>query len=157
MKLSPEHQTMIREIHWTTNNPGSVITNFTRFLAAVEAKPVPLKQNKQQPSQKWASELNNQLTKPDTPVVKRPLTIHYPAVLGLYLLSRTSGLCLSVIEGSGRSHLAINKVMMSQWLSFNPAEQYFSLLEAWIVRGCVQPSSENSCRVMMIVSWVVVV
>ncbi|MFK0572298.1 IS1096 element passenger TnpR family protein [Endozoicomonas sp.] len=135
IKLSSDSLKVIQAQDFTDTEPGSAVKEFNSFLNRVMEKPVPLSKGKRQPVQKWTALLNGELTVPDCPELKRPLTIHYPSVLGLYLLVRASGLGRIVVAGTHKLQLVINENMMAQWQQLKPVEQYFSLLDTWLTRG----------------------
>lgn len=135
IKLSPESLKIVQEQSFSDMQPCSLLQDFKRFLNRVMVQPVPLSKGKRQPIQKWTSLLNDELTEPDGPTLKRPLTIHYPTVLGLYLLVRAAGLGRIIMAGSHKFQLVINDTMMAQWQQLSATEQYFSLLDAWLTRG----------------------
>ncbi|MGI9274580.1 MAG: IS1096 element passenger TnpR family protein [Endozoicomonas sp.] len=135
MLFSKNVQQSLSELELSTSSPGTLLHDFDRFLAWVTHEPVPLSKGKKQPVQKWASALNSELAVPDTTTLKRPLTIHYPTVLGLHLLARASGLCRVKLVGANNIQLVLNEPMLTQWRQLTPPERYFSLFEAWLVRG----------------------
>lgn len=135
IKLSHDSLKVIQCQKFSDTEPGPVVKDFNAFLNRVMEKPVPLSKGKRQPVQKWTTFLNEELVEPDRPELKRPLTIHYPSVLGLYLLIRASGLGRIIIAGTNKLHLVINDNIMAQWQNLTPVEQYFSLLDAWLTRG----------------------
>lgn len=133
--LSDSSLKIIQSQAFADSQPGSVVKDFNHFLNRLIEKPVPLSKGKRQPTQKWAVLLNEELANPDRPELKRPLTIHYPSVLGLYLLIRASGLGRVIVKGANKFQLVINENMLAQWQQLSPVEQYFSLLDAWLTRG----------------------
>ncbi|WP_163373033.1 plasmid pRiA4b ORF-3 family protein [Endozoicomonas acroporae] len=135
IKLSPENLKIVQEQTFSDVQPCSLLQDFNRFLNRVMAQPVPLSKGKRQPIQKWAALFNDELTEPDRTTLKRPLTIHYPSVLGLYLLVRAAGLGRIIMAGTRKFQLVINDTMMAQWQQLSATEQYFSLLDAWLTMG----------------------
>ncbi|SIO43560.1 pRiA4b ORF-3-like protein [Singulisphaera sp. GP187] len=66
--------------------------------------------------------------------LKRPQLRSHPYLQGLNLLLRASG--LGRVEGTGaKSRLSLDPAMLEQWNRLNPTEQYFNLLEAWLLYG----------------------
>lgn len=115
IKLSPENLKIVQEQTFSDVQPCSLLQDFNHFLNRVMAQPVPLSKGKRQPIQKWAALFNDELTEPDHTTLKRPLTIHYPSVLGLYLLVRAAGLGRIIMAGTRKFQLVINDTMMAQW------------------------------------------
>ncbi|KEQ16281.1 IS1096 element passenger TnpR family protein [Endozoicomonas numazuensis] len=135
IKLPSDSLKTIQTQCFSETEPDSVVKDFNIFLDLIMEKPVPLSKGKRQPVQKWTALLNEGLTAPDYPELKRPLTIHYPSALGLYLLVRASGLGRVIIKGTNKLQLVINESMVAQWRQMRPVEQYFSLLDGWLTRG----------------------
>ncbi|UYM15406.1 plasmid pRiA4b ORF-3 family protein [Endozoicomonas euniceicola] len=135
INLSSDSLKIIQSQAFTDSEPGSVVKDFNRFLNRLIEKPVPLSKGKRQPVQKWTALLDEELTNPDKPELKRPLTIHYPSTLGLYLLVRASGLGRFIVAGANKFQLIIHENMLAQWQQLTTVEQYFSLLDAWLTRG----------------------
>ena len=135
IKLSTDSLKVIQSQKFSDTEPGFVVKDFNAFVNRVMEKPVPLSKGKRQPVQKWTALLNEELAEPEHPELKRPLTIHYPSTLGLYLLIRAAGLGRIILAGTNKLHLVINDNMMAQWQGLTPVEQYFSLLDAWLTRG----------------------
>jgi hypothetical protein len=80
-------------------------------------------------------ELDQLMTKPLRPRLKRPQQKSFPHLNGLYLLLRATQ--LGVAEGLGKAsgRLILDAAMHRQWLQLNPTERYFNLLEAWLRWG----------------------
>lgn len=73
--------------------------------------------------------LNNLLAPPIELELKRPLMRDYPNVAGVYALLRVMELVRP--DGGGVSVASDN---VARWRGLNPTEQYFALLEAWLLR-----------------------
>lgn len=79
-------------------------------------------------------ELNARLTHPLQLDLKRPQQISYPAINGLYLLARASGL-VYIDSTAAKPSLRLDLPALASWADLNPIEKYFTLLESWLVRG----------------------
>jgi hypothetical protein len=91
---------------------------------------------------KFISELDGRLSRPLNLALKRPQLRSHPYLQGLHLLLRASG--LTIVEGVGaKARLVVGPEMLVQWKSFNPAEQYFHLLEAWLRFGSEEMVGEE--------------
>ena len=106
-------------------------------------QPPTLTKAKKQPTQKWTVAVDKLLSEPATLNLLRPQTKHYATVLGLYLLSKASGLCRVVLTTQNKACLQINRYILDQWQTLTTAEHYFNLLDAWITRGHAALIGEN--------------
>ncbi|MBA3715491.1 MAG: hypothetical protein H0W76_24045 [Pyrinomonadaceae bacterium] len=79
------------------------------------------------------AELNAQLAKPLRLGLNHPQQKCYPHINGLYLLLRASR--LSLTEVRKQTTLSPDQLALDSWRSLNATERYFTLLEAWMVRG----------------------
>src|SRR5262249_42528582 len=76
--------------------------------------------------------LDPQLAHPLRLQLQRPQLKSHPYLQGLHLLLRSSG--LGKVEGQGdKARLVIDPATLESWNALNPTEQYFSLLEAWLL------------------------
>ena len=73
--------------------------------------------------------LNSRLSQPVLLGSKRPLQKSYPAINGLYLVLRSTGLV--TIDNHKKPWLRLDPVAMESWRSLSRAERYFELLKAW--------------------------
>jgi hypothetical protein len=78
--------------------------------------------------------LNQKLSRPVELDLKRPQLKSYPPLNGLFLLIRASGLTILDSRGSKPS-LLVDEAALASWAGLNPTEKYFTLLEAWFLRG----------------------
>ena len=86
--------------------------------------------------------LDQRLSRPLGLKLKRPQLRSHPYLQGLHLLLRASG--LSRVEGSGsKTRLVVDPAVLQQWEVLNPTERYFTLLEAWFLRGRVEMVGER--------------
>jgi hypothetical protein len=85
--------------------------------------------------------LNALLSRPIEVRLKQPQLKSYPHLQGLYLLLRATG--LGQIEGARKPVLVVDEALDRAWSALNPAERYFSLLEAWLLRGRPQIVGER--------------
>jgi hypothetical protein len=91
---------------------------------------------------KLIEELDSRLSRPLHLKLKRPQLRSHPYLQGLNLLLRASG--LSRVEGAGaKARLVLDPEMLVQWDQLNPTEQYFNLLEAWLLFGTPEMVGER--------------
>jgi hypothetical protein len=116
------------------NGPGSVLMDFEVLLGFLEDGVRSTGKYHLLPMDRLF-ELDQLMTKPLRPRLKRPQQKSFPNLNGLYLLVRATQ--LGVAEGHGKSSgsLTLDVAMHKQWLQLNPTERYFNLLEAWLRRS----------------------
>jgi hypothetical protein len=116
------------------NGPGSILMDFELLLSFIEDG-VPSTGKYHLLPMARLSELDQRMTNPLRPRLKRPQQKSFPHLNGLYLLLRATQ--LGVAEGYGKAggRLTLNLAMYKQWLQLNPTERYFNLLEAWLRRA----------------------
>ncbi len=116
------------------NGPGSVLIDFEVLLGFAEDGVRSTGKYHLLPMARLF-ELDQRMTKPLRPRLRRPQQRSFPHVNGLYLLLRATQ--LGVPEGQGKTSgkLTLDAAMHKQWLQLNPTERYFNLLEAWLRRG----------------------
>jgi Plasmid pRiA4b ORF-3-like protein len=75
---------------------------------------------------------------------------------GLYLLLRCTGLGKIISKGK-ESLLIIDPTRRSDWAKLNPTEKYFTLLEAWLIRGnheiVGEPGGRSNCSSYVTQWW----
>ena len=133
-ELTDTEASMLKEQPITATEPGPILQDFEMLLELIGDKGLAISAKLQQFPLKALEDINNRLTKPITLALKRPVQKSYPPINGLYLLLRATGL-VSVV-GKGKKHcLVINQKVYDRWKILNPTERYFTLLEAWLIRG----------------------
>jgi Plasmid pRiA4b ORF-3-like protein len=81
---------------------------------------------------KFLPDLNQRLSHPTDVQLKRLSPKSYPYIQGLYLLLRMVGIAQILPQGKSQV-LGIDPAAESAWQQLNPTEQYFTLLEAWLI------------------------
>jgi hypothetical protein len=116
------------------HGPGSVLIDFEVLLGFVEEGVRSTGKYRLLPMARLF-ELDQRMTKPLCPRLRRPQQKSFPHINGLYLLLRATQ--LGVPEGHGKTsgRLTLDAAVHKQWLELNPTERYFNLLEAWLRRG----------------------
>lgn len=140
--LSATHQQLLREQTISEDEPGRVLRDFETLLDFVGKRKIKVSGIHRLLPLNLLAELNAQLTKPLHIGLKRPQQKSYPHINGLYLLLRASG--LSVIEETeGQRVLSLDHETLVSWRGLNATERYFTLLEAWLVRGAGEIIGES--------------
>jgi Plasmid pRiA4b ORF-3-like protein len=132
--LSSKHQRTLREQAVSEDEPGRVLRDFETLLEFVGQREIKVSGIHQLLPLNLLAELSARMAKPLRTGLKRPQQKSYPHINGLYLLLRASGLSL-IAETSGQPVLSLDQEALGSWHSLNATERYFTLLEAWLVRG----------------------
>lgn len=129
-----EHERTLRSLEISEHGPGTILHDFEALLAFVQERELPVSKTYQLLPIKVLPEINARLAQPIELGLKRPQLRSYPHIQGLYLVLRASGLG-RIDGGSSRPVLVIDESVYESWMSLNPAERYFALLETWLLRG----------------------
>ena len=122
--------------------PGTILRDFEALLAFVQGRNLPASKTYQLPPLKVLPQINARLSRRIEVRLQRPQLKSYPHVQGLYLLLRATG--LGQIGGTpSKPVLLIDQGMHDAWSALNPTERYFTLLEAWLLRGRPQIVGER--------------
>lgn len=78
------------------------------------------------------ADMNEQLSIPAVHKLKRPQLKSFPALAGLFLLLRASG--LAVGKTKPKRAVVIDPIMRELWESLNPTEKYMSLVDVWLTK-----------------------
>jgi hypothetical protein len=132
--LSSEYQQTLREQTINEDGPGSVLRDFGTLLDFVGKREIKASGVHQLLPMSALTALNARLSKPLRIPLRRPQQKSYPHINGLYLLLRASGLSLIEVKGK-QPLLALDGEALASWRGLNATERYFTLLEAWLLRG----------------------
>lgn len=110
--------------------PGTILKDFRLLLDFIGPNGVPTKSHQGNLPAAVLPELNARLSDPIEVFVDRALLRDYPNLAGLYVLLRVMGLAVA-----DKNRVRIEPETRARWESLNATEQYFSLLEAWLLRA----------------------
>ncbi|MFZ4814569.1 MAG: IS1096 element passenger TnpR family protein [Phototrophicaceae bacterium] len=131
--FTDESKALLKQLAITEDAPGSILHDFQQVLDLARATPLALT-----PGSLLAMAslplINERLKYPIHHDLKRPQQKAFPAIHGLYLLLRASGLTKTEVIGK-KPVLTVNEDIYPQWLALNPTERYGYLLETWLLRG----------------------
>ena len=134
LELTDEHVRTLRALRVDENRPGTILHDFGALLAFVRGRDLPVSKAHQLLPLKVLPQTNALLRHPIEVRLQRPQLKSYPHVQGLYLLLRATG--LGQIGGTpAKPLLLIDRSVHEAWSALNPTERYFTLLEAWLLRG----------------------
>ncbi len=134
VELSEEQKALLKATEINEDGPGSILQDFQMLLDAIGSKGIPVSAARHQFALKLLREFNGKLANPNDLDLKRPTQKSFPSLNGLYLLLRATGLVR--IEAKGKTfRMVLNPEIYDSWQQLNPAERYFTLLEAWLIRA----------------------
>lgn len=122
------------------DGPGSILGDFAALIDAIPAKGVEVTMSARLPKLHFVAALNQRLAHPLALGLQRPQPKSYPNVCGLYMLLRATGLG-HLRDGR---HLQLDADLLNSWRHLNPTEQYFVLLESWLLRSDLELVGERT-------------
>ncbi len=134
-KIPRHHSEVLRQQKIDLEHPGMILRDFETMLDAfgTEGLRSPGKHHLLPPD--TLIELDARMARPLRLRMKRPQQCSFPHLNGLYLLLRATQLAVPKGVGKTSGRLVLDPAVLDSWRSLNSAEQYFNLLEAWLVRG----------------------
>lgn len=143
LEWTDEHERTLRSLEISEQGPGTILRDFEALLSFVRERELPVSKTYELLPLKVLPQINARLAQPVELGLKRPQLKSYPHIQGLYLLLRASG--LGRVEGTpSRPVLVIDPAVYDAWTGLNPTERYFTLLEAWLLRGQPEIVGERS-------------
>lgn len=132
--LDPESIDLLTQQTISDTTPGTILRDFQCLLDAIGEKGTAVSNKQNTLPASLLAKLNQQLSDPIQINMQRPVQKSYPNINGLYMLLRATGIGQITGKGSKR-FLVLDPTLFNSWKSLNPTEQYFSLLEAWLIRA----------------------
>ncbi|HEY9621444.1 MAG TPA: plasmid pRiA4b ORF-3 family protein [Crinalium sp.] len=123
---------LLRSQSITTASPGLILKDFQTMLDYLQEHEVTVSGVNQLLQLKFLPSLNQRLSHPTDVQLKRPVQKSYPYINGLYLLLRIVGIAQILPKGKSQV-LSVDRALLDAWMALNPTEQYFTLLEAWLM------------------------
>jgi hypothetical protein len=118
----------------TEEGPGTILRDFETLLDFVGVDGIKTGGKHHLLPMSRLRELDERLTHPLRPPLKRPQQRSFPHIQGLYLLLRATTLGRTSGTG-GKARLSIDPHVLTLWRDLNATERYFNLLEAWLLRA----------------------
>jgi hypothetical protein len=134
LTLSDQQLTLLREQTFSATQPGPILKDFQMLLDHLVAGPIKVSGKWHQFPAATLKALNGQLSYPVQLDLKRPQQKSYPHLQGMVILLRAAGLALITQKGK-QFVLHLNPEIYAAWQALSPTEQYFSLLEIWMIRA----------------------
>jgi hypothetical protein len=132
IKLTKAQEEVLRSQVFDAAHPGAVLHDFALVLDYVAEKGVKAGGKYNLLPIDAIPVLDPRLAHPLRLQLERPQLRSHPYLQGLHLLLRSTS--LARVEGKGdKARLVIDPETLESWNELNPTEQYFSLLEAWLL------------------------
>jgi hypothetical protein len=133
MQPTQQHKSFLKALQVTETQPGPLLHDINVLLEMLQVAPLDLTATYRL-SRTQLEAINERLHHPIQVALKRPQQKSYPAILGLYLLLRASGLT-QVDETGIKPRMLINEAIYEQWQNLKLVERFGHLLETWLLRA----------------------
>ena len=147
--VSDEAQQLLLGKTIDRDGPGTILADFAALLEFIGKDGIKTTGKYQFLPQGKLNDLNAQMTCPVEHRLKHPQQRSFPHLHGLYLILRASGLA-----GPMEDRLTIDPRVLVQWHDLNPTEQYFTLLDSWLVEGSCEIIAESGDDCFDTATWV---
>lgn len=134
-RIKKSHAVLFRRQKIDLDHPGTILRDFESVLDAFGTEGMRSTGKYHLFPQDRLFELDARLARPLRPKLKRPQQRSFPHLNGLYLLLRATHLAVPQGMGKTAGKLVVDQTVLGSWRSLNFTEQYFNLLEAWLLRG----------------------
>jgi hypothetical protein len=140
-ELTPAQIQRFEATDFERQPPGTILRDFETLLNLIGDSGMPAT-----PARGIAlgslETINRSLAHPLDLRLKRPVQKSYPAINGLYLLLRATGLG-RIDTRRKKTVLTLDPDILQSWQSLNAAERYFALLKAWWGRATEEMLGER--------------
>lgn len=147
--VSDEVQRLLVDQTIGKDGPGTILDDFASLLGFIGKDGIRTSGKYQFLPHAKLDLLNAQMTYPVEHRLTRAQQRSFPHLHGLYLILRASGLGISLDD-----QLMIDPEMLTLWHDLKPTEQYFTLLESWLVEGSCAIIAESGDDCFDTASWV---
>ncbi len=133
-KLSSDDKEILESQVIDGKRPGSILTDFERFLDFIGLKGVPVTGKMNHLTAESLEEIHPRMTGPLGIDPGRSPRKAFPNISGLHLLLIAMGLGVIRYKEEKR-FLRVDADVLESWRSLGPVERYFTLLETWLLNG----------------------
>lgn len=112
----------------------TIVENINRVIKYIQTNKVLASKSNRHFTIKEIPKLNSILVKPLDITSTRPQQKTYPNVNGLYLILRAIGI-LTFAVSKKEIIMGVDEKLLENWQNLNETEQYFTLLEIWLLRA----------------------
>ncbi|MFA6111638.1 MAG: hypothetical protein WDA75_22995 [Candidatus Latescibacterota bacterium] len=120
----------LRAQPFDADQPGTVRRDLETLIRAIGDQPLELTPAEGVPKGRFMAEVNGMLANPFPAANRQPAPRSFPNVRGLYHLLWSTGLGRVLPE---QQYFLLDQAAVAEWCALSPTEQYFSLLEAWLL------------------------
>jgi hypothetical protein len=145
LKLTKAQEQLLREQAIDQNGPGTILRDTAAVLDFVGPTGVRSTGKYNLLPIDSLPELDRRLSRPLRVPWERPQLRSHPYLQGIHLVLRSVGL-LQVAGSGEKARLVVPEALRGQWQQLNPTEQYFTLLEAWLVFSRAEMVGERESR-----------
>ncbi|WP_448561987.1 IS1096 element passenger TnpR family protein [Trichothermofontia sp.] len=132
--LSEAEEALLHDLTIAETAPGTIVKDFDTLLAAIGDRGLAVSSKRHLFPMKVLGDLNAQMSQPIAIALQRPQHKSFPNLYGLYLLSRATNIG-TVVPAGKQFKLQLRSEIFASWQQLTPTEKYFTLLEAWLIRG----------------------
>jgi len=112
----------------TSEEPGTILADVRAMLDFIGSRGISTSSQQGNLPAAVLPELNQRMSHPIKLNHKRALLRDYPNLAGVTILLRVAGLI-----ATGNARVSVDPSQLARWDALNPTEQYFTLLEAWLL------------------------
>ena len=127
----------------TLDGNETVVENINRVIEHIQNHKILATKANRHFGMKNIRELNDIVVDPIEIISMRPSQKTYPNINGLYLLLRSMGM-LKFKVSKKEVVVEINEKLLKNWKSLNSTEQYFMLLEFWLIHSTPRETIDAS-------------
>lgn len=120
----------LRAQPFDADQPGTVHRNLETMLKVIGNQPLELTPAEGVPRGRFMAAVNGMLANPFPAGSRQPAPRSFPNVRGLYHLLWSAGLGQVTPD---QRYFRLDQAAVAEWRALNPTEQYFALLEAWLL------------------------
>jgi hypothetical protein len=129
-KVTAQSRQLLTDQTISIDGPGTLLRDVQTLIAAIGIQGLATKSNRGNLPSGLLPELNARMSCPLDIPLKRPLLRDFPNVAGAYILLRV----LDLVR-TNASRVWIDAERLTAWGGLNPTEQYFTLLETWLLEA----------------------
>ncbi len=122
----------LKDFELTSNQ--TIIENINRLIKYIQTNKVLASKARRHFAIKQIQDINSILVKPYEIISTRPQQQTFPNINGLYLILRSMGI-LTFAVSKKEIVMGIDEKLLKNWQNINETEQYFVLLEIWLIQA----------------------
>ncbi len=128
MATVAQFERFLTEQQISASGPGTICADIQKLIEFIGVGGIRSQSNQGNLPSSVLPDLNRQLSQPIDIALSRPLLRDFPNIAGPYVLLRV----MDMVH-VGHDRLSIHEPALAAWTALNPTEQYFALIEAWLL------------------------